>query len=111
MSPLPAAAQRMRPAKVSTALLGTLIVAALAAGVFWIYKWQAKPSQPALQRSEYYLACADCKEVTMIPAAEARDRPNEGDKEYQCPKCNAFAARWVESPEAVAAEEAGIVPP
>lgn len=108
----PTSARYTRCAKISPVVLGTFVIAVLIVCGFWLYRWSTDQSGSAEQlgRSEYYLFCDDCKEVTTIPAAEARGRPTEDGKQ-QCPKCNKFAARWVDSPDQAAAEDQNIMAP
>ena len=83
-----------RPAATNTKLITVLVLAVLAAGIYWVVKMSTGGDEVVVKTVENYeLWCTACREKTLIPAGEAKMRPRQGGR-LQCPKCQAWAGSW-----------------
>lgn len=73
---------------VSRGLLAVLIVAAVAAGGYWVYQYATRDGASAAGASDltFTLWCTSCNEAFELKGKEATRRKRDGDN-VECPKC------------------------
>jgi hypothetical protein len=91
----PAAWQRR--AKVNVGLIVTLVVVALIAGGYWIFKGSDKPDfkvDPNAPEPTYTITCEECKTTWEIPRSKFKEANRDDDGNFFCEKCQAYTGHY-----------------